>query len=202
MTDKPATRATLLELREDRRVVDEGYKFLDEKRIALAQELLRQLVVFKQQQLQLAEQEYATGGALAGAIERHGLEGLQVQPVAAEVVTQLNLQVSPFLGVTLIREADVQTATSADSGRTPSREGERCTREHHELVECGVAMAATTANLLRLATEYQRTERRVRALENIIQPELQRDERRVQDVLDEQEQEELIRARRFARRLK
>ncbi len=201
MTDKPATRATLLELREDRRVVDEGYKFLDEKRIALAQELLRQLVVFKQQQLQLTGQQSSADEALAGAIERHGLEGLQVQPVGAEVVEKLNFQRLPFLGVALIRGAEVQSATSVDSGRTPSREGDRCAREYRELVERGVAMAATTANLLRLASEYQRTERRVRALENIIQPELKRDERRVQDVLDEQEQEELIRARRFARRL-
>ena len=42
-TDQAPTRAAVLALREERVVVGEAYDFLDEKRLLLAAELLRQL---------------------------------------------------------------------------------------------------------------------------------------------------------------
>lgn len=54
------------------------------------------------------------------------------------------------------------------------------------------------ASLLRLMAEYRRTERRVRALENLILPELRAAERDMEDVLEENEQEEAVRVRLFA----
>ena len=56
-------------------------------------------------------------------------------------------------------------------------------------------LAASTANLARLAHEYRRTERRVRALENIVLPEIQRDIDIMEEHLELVEQEEVIRVR-------
>ncbi len=198
MSDKPATRSTLLELREERQVVNEGYRFLDEKRVALAQEMLRRLNGLVEQQAELDRCQAAATVALAAALERHGLEGLQVQHAVEEFIARLNLEHSLYLGLQLIDCKGIETATTPAVARTPSPEGARCAHAFRVLTEQSLAVVVTTANLLRMSAEYQRTERRVRALENIILPEVSADVRRVQDVLDEQEQEEMIRARRFA----
>jgi len=56
-------------------------------------------------------------------------------------------------------------------------------------------LAASGANLARLAHEYRRTERRVRALENIVLPEIHRDIDFMEEHLELVEQEEVIRVR-------
>lgn len=43
MRDTTPTHTAVLELKEERQVVREGYDFLDEKRLLLAAEILRQL---------------------------------------------------------------------------------------------------------------------------------------------------------------
>ncbi len=57
------------------------------------------------------------------------------------------------------------------------------------------AVAASTANLARLMYEYRRTERRVRALENIVLPEIHLDIAVMEEHLELVEQEEVIRVR-------
>ena len=59
-------------------------------------------------------------------------------------------------------------------------------------------LSGLEASLLRLIGEYRRTERRVRALENLILPELRRDQRQMEEVLEENDLEEAIRVRLFA----
>ena len=55
-----------------------------------------------------------------------------------------------------------------------------------------VLLAVHEANLRRLAREYRRTERRARALENVLLPETQTLLRSIEDFLDEADQEEAI----------
>ena len=45
--EQAPTRAAVLELRQERSVVSEAYDFLDEKRLLLAAELLRQLDAYQ-----------------------------------------------------------------------------------------------------------------------------------------------------------
>ena len=64
-----------------------------------------------------------------------------------------------------------------------------------ELLEAAAPLAAITANLERLMGEYRRTERRVRALENVVLPEIREDLAAMEEHLDLNEQEEVIRVR-------
>ena len=64
----------------------------------------------------------------------------------------------------------------------------------------GVRLAAVTVNLERLMHEYERTERRVRALEKLILPEIRSELTMMEEHLDLSEQEEVIRVRSIRRR--
>jgi V/A-type H+-transporting ATPase subunit D len=61
-------------------------------------------------------------------------------------------------------------------------------------------MSACAGNLRRLAREYTRTERRARALENVVLPEIDVSLRFVEEQLDAVDQEEAVRVRNAAAR--
>jgi V/A-type H+-transporting ATPase subunit D len=77
----------------------------------------------------------------------------------------------------------------------PSPEVRRCADAFRALLEAAAPLAAITANLERLMREYRRTERRVRALENVVLPEIREDLAAMEEHLDLNEQEEVIRVR-------
>ena len=83
MREVAPTRSAALELADERRLMRQGYEFLDEKRMLLATEMLRQLREYQQALQRLMAETKAAAEALAAAVERHGLDQLQVYPVAA-----------------------------------------------------------------------------------------------------------------------
>ena len=70
-----------------------------------------------------------------------------------------------------------------------------CAALFRDVLERGVRLAAVSANLERLMHEYRRTERRARALENVVLPEIDESVRFVEEQLDAVDQEEAIRVR-------
>ena len=60
--------------------------------------------------------------------------------------------------------------------------------------------AASAGNLERLAAEYRRTERRARALENVLLPEIERALRTTEEHLEQADREEAVRIRTAAQR--
>jgi V/A-type H+-transporting ATPase subunit D len=75
----------------------------------------------------------------------------------------------------------------------------RCAEAFRQLTDELVAQAARAANLRRLIDEYRRTERRARALENVLLPEIDRSLRFIEEQLDAVDQEEAVRVRNAAR---
>lgn len=191
------TQSVLLELREERAVVQEGYRFLDEKRLLLAAEILRQLEHYQRLQKTYLELHDHAGTALRRAVSRHGLEGLQVYPPVDHLAeAELSRETRTFLGVPLARGGLIgERPTRAASAVDPSPEARACSGLFRELVERGAELAAVTGNLERLLDEYQRTERRARALEDVLLPEVERQLKEVQTRLEDLDQEEAIRTR-------
>lgn len=195
-----ATRAALLELRDERRLVQEGYDLLDEKRMLLAAETLRQLRVAVETQRQIDADWAAARRALAAAIAVHGLDDLTVEPPCPLTDARLDLVQSSFLGLELqqARFEDVPCRPAAAPVRdTP--ELRRCATAFRRVVARAVEQAARHANLRRLVAEYRRTERRARALENVLLPELDGSLRFVEEQLDALDQEEAVRVRNATR---
>ena len=82
-TGQAPTRAAVLELMNEQVVVNEAYVFLDEKRLLLASELLRQLNIFQQVKSELDKLQTRAKEAIRAALMHHGLNGLQVYPATS-----------------------------------------------------------------------------------------------------------------------
>jgi V/A-type H+-transporting ATPase subunit D len=195
-----ATRVALLELRDDRRLVQEGYDLLDEKRVLLATETLREL-----REHVAAQQEIDAGwagarAALAQAIEVHGFDDLTVEPPCPLDAALLQVHTRSFLGIPL-GEAHLEDVPCrpADPPVRDTPELRRCAETFRQLALDLARQAARAANLRRLVAEYRRTERRARALENVLLPEIDRSLHFIEEQLDAVDQEEAVRVRNAAR---
>lgn len=190
-----ATPSVLLELREERQVVQDGYRFLDEKRLLLAAEILRQLDEYERLQREYLQLHRAAAAALADAAARHGLQGLQVHPVEELEHAELRQHQRRFLGVRLAQCSLTLPDTAAPAAVDPSPEARHCAQMFRELIHHSAPLAAINGNLERLLAEYRRTERRARALEDVLLPELEQALAEIVVRLEELEQEEAVRVR-------
>ncbi|MDH3899648.1 MAG: V-type ATP synthase subunit D [Gammaproteobacteria bacterium] len=190
------TRSAVLELKAERLVVGEAYDFLDEKRLLLAAELLRQLADYDHLRRELEQLRQQAVSALAHAVAQHGLQGLSVYPAAAIETVRFDTDTRNFMGVMLadtrlqLPEGDA-TVTAA----CPTSEARACQLAFRKLLEVSSRLAGTSGNLYRLLAEYRLTERRARALENVILPEIEQALRVMTTHLEELEFEDTVRVR-------
>ena len=200
MSEREATptQSLLLELKEERGGMREGYRFLDEKRLILASEILAELNRY-QAELESFELDYAAAAvALQQAVVRHGVEELSLYPPASPSAGEMILKPRSVLGVTLF---DL-TCEMADAGAPPqlalaSPEAEHCRDAFRALIPRAAHLAALAGNLERLREDYARTARRARALEDVLLPELDGTVSAIEGALEELEREEAVRARRL-----
>ena len=191
-----ASRSAFLDLQDEKRLVNDGYEFLDEKRILLAAELLRQRGAWREARAAFMERWDEAAKQLPAAAADQGLEGLQVHPRYTLDSAGPEISERPYVGQVLV-EASLRsdgTELSRDPIR-PSREVRCLAAAFRALLEAAAPLAAITVNLKRLMREYRRTERRVRALENVVLPEISQDLAAMEEHLDLNDQEEVIRVR-------
>jgi V/A-type H+-transporting ATPase subunit D len=196
-----ASRAELLELRREHEVVEEGHRLLDERRVLLARELLSRLAAYDRRRQAFAERERAAHAALAEATRAAGLEQLQVHPPLGLAGLEPVPAHAKFLGLTMTR-VRLDGEPSGEWTRPPvfdrpevSAAAEAFAALYREALE----LASDLAGLLALEAEYRRTQRRVRALEKILLPELEEQQRVLEAALEELEIEEAVRVRLAAK---
>ncbi|MBF0341558.1 MAG: V-type ATP synthase subunit D [Magnetococcales bacterium] len=191
------TRSALLESRDERLVMREGYRFLDEKRLLLASEIIHQFNRHQELHARYQSRHGQAVAALGDAVSLHGLHGLQVTPVAPDQTARISRQERMFFGVLLVDEPVFEPGDPAVISEAiyPSFEKKQCSAAFSALLTASVALAAISGNLHRLMEEYQRTERRARALEDVILPELDEAIHEMEIRLEELEQEEAVRVR-------
>ena len=184
------TRSTLLERRTERTAMAEGFQLLDDKRLLLAGELLREIACYTQLWRAFAIDCVRAGAALREALERAGLQGLQCHPVDRGVAARLALRERRLFGVR-VQEAELHWRyDAAPAAEQFLPEAERCREELRALVAQAAVLAALAGSLRRLGAEYRRTERRARALEDVLIPEADASLRAIEEWLDEGEREE------------
>ncbi|MGB5211962.1 MAG: V-type ATP synthase subunit D [Gammaproteobacteria bacterium] len=190
------TRSAFLELKDERDLIREGYEFLDEKRMIVAQEMLRRLAAWEALRDEYLSQHKQAVGLLAAAVNRHGFDGLVVYPAARIKQWSQRFDTQRFLGVKLLAadEPEVSRETPA-LPVVPSAEAYACQRAFTELMKLAGGLAVAHANLERLIREYIRTERRARALENVMLPEIDESLRFVNEQLEAVDLEEALRVR-------
>ncbi|MDQ2092195.1 V-type ATP synthase subunit D [Marimonas arenosa] len=201
MADITPTRGAALVLAEEKTFLETGFGFLDEKRMLLAATLLKELEAWKALRDDYAAQQARAVAAMKAAMARHGLENLQLYPVveAAHALPQLNR--APLLGLGLFRDSpDFNWPVfRVDEGVDLSDEAEAFRAEAAKLVPLAVRLGLRQSNVCRLLADYRRTERRARALENVLMPEARAQLAAITEYLDEFDQEEAVRIRNAAR---
>jgi V/A-type H+-transporting ATPase subunit D len=194
-----ATRVAFLELADERRLVREGYELLDEKRMLLATEILRQLRRHAGLQQELARLAAEALAALEAAVGLHGFDDLTVEPKLDLATALLAVREQSLLGLRLVEAALEDPASAPGAGPRPSSpEARRCADAFRALLARQAGLAACVASLQRLLREYVRTERRARALENVVLPEIDGSLRAIEEQLDAVDQEEAVRVRNAA----
>ncbi len=194
--DLPPTPSAALELKEERQLVREGYDFLDEKRLLLASELIKELSRYEKRLAEFTALHDKAREAVASAMIRHGLHGLQVYPAEPLENAQIRTTTQSYLGVS-VSESELSLSVSAQPpyAELPSPEAERCRKLFSEMLSLAAVLAAMSGNLFRLVDEYRRTERRARALEDVLLPEIEETLHDILAHLEDTEMEETIRTR-------
>ena len=190
------SQSAVLELREEKGIVLEAYDFLDEKRLLLAAELLKQLTDFEKLGDRLEQQRHLCRSALGSAVARHGLHGVQFYP-PADIEARLSNEQRPFMGVTLVKsQLEVEDRPDTRQALNASPEAVETSKAFRQLLQLAAVLAGISGNLHRLMDEYQKTERRARALENVVIPEIEQLLVNMTSQLEEFDQEEIIRTHR------
>jgi len=195
MREITPTHSAAMELADERKLMRQGYEFLDEKRMLLASEMLRQMRDYKERSDRLFAETKNAARVLAAAVERHGLDQLQVYPAPEAPATPDNER-TLFLGLAMLSVG--QSPGAAPTGRTavdPSPEAKACRAAFEKLLWIAADIGLRAGNLLRLAREYRRTERRANALEKVLLPEVEEAMKLIDEQLDTMEREEVIRTR-------
>lgn len=181
--------------------MQEGHQFLDEKRISLAQEILRQLAAFEKLQAEYETAHREAVAGLASAAARHGLEDLWVYPPRQGTPGAPVFSRRRYLGQELLdfESMPIEERGTAAAPAFPSPEAEGCAPHFNRLTALAAEQALVAANLRRLTAEYRRTERRARALENVLLPEIDLDIHFMDEQLEAVDQEEALRVRFVSR---
>ncbi len=228
MTDRELvpTQSAFLELQAERAGMQEGYRFLDEKRLILAAEILANLRDYDAILAHWRAVDAAAREALRAAVGRHGLEELSLYPplaapcgLATESRSVLGVRIETAVPAAVgVREASgarrsesmgsdpaldpdldpgFDLAGEAPANRSP--EADLCRATFTALMPIAARLAVLTGNLERLRLEYLRTARRARALEDVLLPEMEARLALIDNALEELEREEAVRVRRIGR---
>ena len=192
MSDVTPTRSVVLEQKDERRAMHDGYVFLDEKCLLLAGEMLRELAHYTALQRDFLAAWDAAVASLRAAAARHGLEGLQVYPPADLAAAHVRRTPHSLMGVRLQDAELVAGAAPGPAAIDRSPEAEACRHAFHALGGGAAPLAAVVGNLERLQLEYRRAVRRARALQDVLLPELDRSIGEIETRLEELEQEDAI----------
>jgi V/A-type H+-transporting ATPase subunit D len=192
MSDAGATRSAVIELKDERRAMHEGYVFLDEKCLLLAGEILRELVHYGELQREFLTLHEDALTALRLAVTRHGLQGLLIYPPADLSPARVRVESRSLMGVRLQQAVLERGDAAAASAVNRSPEAEACRRAFAAVLEAAAAIAAVSGNLERLSLEYRRAVRRARALQDVMLPELDQTIYEIDSRLEELEREEAI----------
>jgi len=204
--DRTISRALLQEIRQDRALMEEGHRFLDEMRVLLGQELLVHVGRYEEAVGRLAAAQDEARKALADAVLATGLHNLQVHPSEPAEIPEARIAFDNFLGVHLPRATAGlwgQDVDAAQGGAVPADESlevRRVRTAFRSVLREASAAALETAAMLRLYREYRHADRRARALENVLMPELRDAEHRTDEALEAADLEEAVQIRLSAAR--
>ncbi len=194
MPQQAPSKTELLELRAERALVREGKTVLEERRDLLAQLILANLSELAELN-RVRERAFERARRwVRAAATRHGMQGLHRLAAPETGLPDPGWQVGNRLGIPWLSGASAGDGDVPAAGACASLEMAMAVSALRDLLANLVHVAQAESNLMRLTDAFRRTQRRVNALDHIILPELNTDVRALEDIMDEMERDELVRA--------
>lgn len=185
------TRMELLAHKAQISLARQGRELLEQKRIALLQEVMRTANTALERSDVLQQSVAEARQALARAEAMSGTEAVRSAALAARSDFQLKLTTTSVMGVKVPLIEQRQAARSmlergySISGNSTSID--EAASAFEDEVDAIIKLAETELRLTRLAGEIQRTSRRLNALEHLLIPRLESELDFIQMSLDERE---------------
>jgi V/A-type H+-transporting ATPase subunit D len=199
------TRLELLATKAQMTLAQQGRDLLKEKRKAMMQEFMGAAGDLLEKGAELERSAAVARRALALAEALDGEQSVRSASFAARGEASINIESSYVMGV------EVPKFERKDFARSLKQRGysllgtsariDEVARRFEEQLNIIVEVAAHEATLRRLASEIQRTSRRVNALENVTLPRLLAQCRSIQMNLEEREREDFFRLIRVKQKI-
>ncbi|MHB1295575.1 MAG: V-type ATP synthase subunit D [Anaerolineae bacterium] len=188
------TRSNMLVVKQRLALAREGYRLLDKKRDVLIMEILRLIQDADKAQTEVERQFRTAYATLQEARAAMGTE--RVRRIALMRSQEVDVRVTPrsIMGV-LVPTVEFQSPVT----RVPYGFGDtsvvldQARLEWAAVLELMEQLSQTVTTVWRLALELRRTQRRVKALENIFIPSYEETLSFIQETLEEKDREDLFR---------
>jgi V/A-type H+/Na+-transporting ATPase subunit D len=193
----PPTRTVLLDLRRELDQAIQGHAILEQKRETLLRELWGLFSEVKH-----TEREVRERFALAYKVQREarvtmGMDAMRFAALAPAANTEYAIETRSIMGVAL--PLVKMQVTPLPFPYSPAGISGIFDELRTRWVEVGQILGSwteITGSVWRVAAELERTQRRVRVLENLLIPKYQAAIQRIQAILEEQERDSFMRTKR------
>ena len=196
------TRSNLLRVRRELALVQEGYELLDEKREALIMEVMG-MVHDAEAGLEEMNREFAVAykALLLGRMSM-GTDKLAWIALSAVAEPQVDITRRSIMGVVVpMVESDQDAPTLQYAFGDTTVALDETVRRFRDLVSRVCQLTEMLTAIWRLTREIKKTQRRVKALENIFIPRYQTTLHFIEATLAEKERDDLFRTKMVKRKL-
>lgn len=199
--DRSPTKGNLMKIEKTLELSRSGHSLMDRKRLILMNEIVNLVEKAKQVQDDLAEAYEDAYTQIALAKEAIGLFNLQEISESIEEDRHVHIKVRSLMG-SEIPEIDYRGKkdnTLPYSLAETSIEVDRTRLAFERVKELQIQLAEIENTAYRLASNIQKTQKRVNALENVTIPQLEAAQRQINNELEEKEREEFTRMKAVKR---
>lgn len=193
----PPTQGKLLELQDDLEGIRDGHRLMDRKRQVLLQELIEWIEETREVQERVQEQLGKAGRALTQAKIHMGVDRVQWISLVPGVSITTRITRKSVMGVDIPlvqMEVSEEKFPYGPGNTSPAVDGAR--REWLQVLEHLGELSEAITTVWRLAEELRKSQRRVKALEEIVIPRYEATIKKIDRVLAEEERESIGRAKR------
>ncbi|OQX80685.1 MAG: hypothetical protein B6D56_04370 [Candidatus Omnitrophica bacterium 4484_70.1] len=196
------TKANLLRIKEEIKLIKEGYNLLDYKREVLIQELLKLGFEIKDLKRNLNKRLQQTYNKFSQSIKKMGRRRLKIFLLQKPEFPVIKAIEKSIMGVhipqlTLSEEFKVKFETPSLS----CKEFDEFLISLQELAPLLLRYVEVSFSLFRIGQELMKTQKRLRALENFHIPQYNYMISYIESVLEENEREELVRNKKIKAKL-
>ncbi len=196
------TKANLLRLKQEIKLIKDGYNLLDHKREVLIRELLRLGFEIKDLKENLNKSLKETYDKFSEGVKKMGRERLKMLLLQKSVFPQIKAVEKSVMGVHIpnLSLAD-EFKVNFEAPSLSCKEFDEFLVSLKELVPLLLRYVEVSFALFRIGQELMKTQKRLRALENFYIPQYTHMISYIETVLEESEREELFRNKKIKSRL-